>query len=206
MEANTQISMLFHTVMIILHRPPSNMFEKPGISESEDVEICYESLQAILRLMRSYSRYYRYRSLPLDFVQTLSTATGAVMMKRFFQGSSWDDVEIERSLSLLTEAMDDVQNTLPCVKEIRDCVTVARQRRETTVPPDVPLNAPDLMNGLELGSDDATTDFMTSFEDNLGTLITDEFLSAQLQVQDGNDFELEPFDFNNPPGKIDSRH
>ncbi|KHO11126.1 Heat-labile enterotoxin, A chain [Metarhizium robertsii ARSEF 23] len=159
------LHMLFHTVMIILHRPPSNMFEKPGISESEDVEICYESLQAILRLMRSYARYYRYRSLPLDFAQTLSTATGAVMMKRFFQKSSWDDPEIERSLSLLTEAMDEIQNSLPCVKEIRD-----------------------------------------AFDEELGTLITDEFLSAQLQVQDGSGFDFEPFDFNNPPeGTIDSR-
>ncbi|KJK78876.1 hypothetical protein H634G_05690 [Metarhizium anisopliae BRIP 53293] len=200
------LHMLFHTVMIILHRPPSNMFEKPGISESEDVEICYESLQAILRLMRSYSRYYRYRSLPLDFAQTLSTATGAVMMKRFFQKSSWDDPEIERSLSLLTEAMDEIQNSLPCVKEIRDCVSVARQCRETTLPPDVPLNAPDLMNGLELGGADATTGPLTSFDDELGTLITDEFLSAQLQVQDGSGFDFEPFDFNNPPeGTIDSR-
>lgn len=197
--------MLFHTVMIILHRPPSNMFEKPGISESEDVEICYESLQAILRLMRSYSRYYRYRSLPLDFAQTLSTATGVVMMKRFFQKSSWDDPEIERSLSLLTEAMDEIQHSLPCVKEIRDCVSAARQCRETTLPPDVPLNAPDLMNGLELGGADATTGPLTSFDDELGTLITDEFLSAQLQVQDGSVFDFEPFDFNNPPDTIDSR-
>ncbi|KFG87441.1 hypothetical protein MANI_001767 [Metarhizium anisopliae] len=146
------------------------------------------------------------QSLPLDFAQTLSTATGAVMMKRFFQKSSWDDPEIERSLSLLTEAMDEIQNSLPCVKEIRDCVSVARQCRETTLPPDVPLNAPDLMNGLELGGADATTGPLTSFDDELGTLITDEFLSAQLQVQDGSGFDFEPFDFNNPPeGTIDSR-
>jgi hypothetical protein len=48
-------------------------------------------------------------------------------------------------------------------------------------------------------------DFMTSFGDDLGTLITDEFLSSQLQVQDGGGFDLEPFDFNNPPGRIDAR-
>lgn len=179
------------------------MFEQPGISESEDVEICYESLQAILRLMRSYSRYYRYRSLPLDFVQTLSAAAGAVMMKRYLQGASWDDPDIERSLTLLTEAMDEIQNTLPCVKEIRDCVALARQTRETTVPPAVPLNAPDLMNGLELDGS-ATADFLSSFGgDDLGTLITDEFLSAQLQMPDT---EFEPFDFNYALGKIESHH
>jgi len=193
--------MLFHTVMTILHRPPSNMFEKPEIAESEDVEICYESLQAILRLMRTYSRYYRYRSLPLDFVHTLSTAAGTVMMKRFLQGSSWDDPDIDRSLSLITEAMDEIQNTWPCVKEIRECVARARMV-QTMAPPEVPLNAPDLMNGLDV--DDTTmAGFMANFGDDLGTLITDEFLSTQLQTTEPG---LEPFDFNHPPGMIDSRY
>ncbi|KAL3964178.1 hypothetical protein ACCO45_001182 [Purpureocillium lilacinum] len=195
------LHMLFHTVMIILHRPPSNMFEKPEIAESEDVEICYESLQAILRLMRTYSRYYRYRSLPLDFVHTLSTAAGTVMMKRFLQGSSWDDPDIDRSLSLITEAMDEIQNTWPCVKEIRECVARARMV-QTMAPPEVPLNAPDLMNGLDV--DDTTmAGFMANFGDDLGTLITDEFLSTQLQTTEPG---LEPFDFNHPPGMIDSRY
>ncbi|KND95334.1 putative transcriptional regulatory protein [Tolypocladium ophioglossoides CBS 100239] len=198
------LHMLFHTVMIILHRPPSNMFEKPGIAESEDVEICHESLQAILRLMRTYSRFYRYRSLPLDFVHTLSTVAGTVMMKRFLRGSSWDDPNIDRPLSLITEAMDDIRNTWPCVKEIRDCVARARQT-QTTMPPEVPLHGgPDLMNGLEMDDDevDAMTSFMAGLGDDPGTLVTDEYLSAQLQ---GGQSCLESFDFNQPPGMIDSR-
>ncbi|KAG8420943.1 hypothetical protein J3459_003967 [Metarhizium acridum] len=101
--------------------------------------------------------------------------------------------------------MDEIQNSLQCVKEIRDCVTVARQCRETTWPPDVLLNAPDLINRHELGGADATTGLLTSFDDELGTLITDGFLSAQLPVQDGSAFNFDPFDFNNPPGTIDSR-
>ncbi|KAK5990445.1 putative transcriptional regulatory protein [Cladobotryum mycophilum] len=133
------LHMVFHTMMIILHRPPSQMFEKPGIAESEDVEICYESLQAILRLMRSYSRFYRYRSLPLDFVHTLSTAAGTVMMKRFLHKASWDDPDIERALSLILEAMDEIQNTWPCVRDIRDVLLQAK-RTQTTMPPEDPLN------------------------------------------------------------------
>ncbi|OAA74006.1 Transcription factor [Cordyceps fumosorosea ARSEF 2679] len=40
------LHMVFHTVMIILHRPPSNMFDKPGIAESEDVPVAAVGLCA----------------------------------------------------------------------------------------------------------------------------------------------------------------
>lgn len=188
--------MMFHTIMIILHRPPSHMFENPGIAESEDVEICYESLQAILRLMRSYSRYYRYRCLPLDFVHTLSTAASTVMMKRFLQKASWSDPDIERALSLVMQAMNEIQHTWPCVREIRDVVMQAQQT-QATMPPEDPLNAPGLMNGLEgvAGHDGFLANLGEDVD--IGTLITDEFLSAQVPfLEEG----LEPFDFNQFPG------
>ncbi|KAL7818212.1 fungal-specific transcription factor domain-containing protein [Trichoderma aethiopicum] len=190
------LHMMFHTIMIILHRPPSHMFENPGIAESEDVEICYESLQAILRLMRSYSRYYRYRSLPLDFVHTLSTAASTVMMKRFLQKASWSDPDIERALSLVMQAMDEIQHTWPCVREIRDVVLQAQQT-QATMPPEDPLNAPGLMNGLEgvAGHDGFLANLGEDVD--IGTLITDEFLSAQVPFLDEG---LEPFDFNQFPG------
>ncbi|KAL9484680.1 hypothetical protein ACSS6W_003469 [Trichoderma asperelloides] len=186
------LHMMFHTIMIILHRPPSHMFEKPGIAESEDVEICYESLQAILRLMRTFSRYYRYRSLPLDFVHTLSTAASTIMMKRFLQKASWSDPDIERGLSLITLAMDEIQNTWPCVREVRD-VLLQAQQTQATMPPEDPLDAPDLMNGLEASNDDGF--FANLGDGDIGTLLTDEFLSAQLPGMG-----LEPFDFNQMPG------
>lgn len=179
--------------MIILHRPPSNVFDKPGVAESEDVEICYESLQAILRLMRSFSRFYRYRSLPLDFVQTLSTAAGVVLMKRYLQKASWTDPDIERSLSLILEAMNEIQNTWPCVREIRDLVVQAQQT-QPHLPPQYPFNAPDLMTGLELDTGGDFGSFMPNMTDDVGTLITDEFLRTQLQIPDAT--VLDNFDFN----------
>lgn len=204
--------------MIILHRPPSNMFDKPGVAESEDVEVCYESLQAILRLLRSFSRFYRYRSLPLDFVQTLATATGIVLMKRYLQKASWTDPDIERSLSLLLEAMNDIQNTWPPVREIRDSL-VRAQQTQPALPPEVPFTASDLMTGLQMdvtamsGGEDGgagagtgdvgagDTAFMAHMNAGSGgdfeTLITDEFLSAQLQVSEP---ALHPFDFSQMPG------
>lgn len=78
--AHTYHSMLFHTVMIILHRPPRHLFKSPGIATSDDVEFCYESLQAILKLLKSYSRFYKFSALPLDFVHTLSVAAGTILV------------------------------------------------------------------------------------------------------------------------------
>lgn len=190
------LHMVFHTVMIILHRPPTNMFNTPGVAESEDVEICYESLQAILRLMRSFSRFYRYRSLPLDFVYTLATAAGVVMMKRSLQKSSWTDPDIERSLSLILEAMNEIQTTWPCVKEVRNVLLQVQNTQPNMAPEDV-MSAPDLMTGLHL---DPTTfgDFMTGISaDDINTLITDEYLSTQLHMPETG---LDTFDFNSMPG------
>lgn len=112
-------SMQFHTSMIILHRPPRHLFTNPDISTSEDVEICYESLQAILRLMRSYSRLFRYDELPLDFVHTLSVAASTVLMRRWLDG---DVKQMEREMGQVLQAMLDVRETWPSVDEIEKSV------------------------------------------------------------------------------------
>ena len=193
--------MLFHTVMIILHRPPSHLFENDSVSESEDVQICYESLAAIMRLMRCYARFYRYRSLPLDFVHILSTAAGTIMMKRYFQHSSWDDPEIEKSLALIIDAMEEIENTWPCIREIKDFVKQARQT-QSSMPLGDPLNFPDLMNGLELSHEASgmhggvTMPNLADMGDDLGTLLTDEFLATHIQVAEPT---LNDFNFNIAP-------
>ncbi|KAI3336484.1 fungal-specific transcription factor domain-containing protein [Xylariaceae sp. AK1471] len=129
------LHLLFHTVMTILHRPPSQLLQKPGSSfDLDDIEICYESLGAMLRLIRSYSRFYSYRHLPLDFVQTLSTAAGTILMRRHINNLPWDDAETTRSLDLVIQAMEDIKDTWPCVKEILNSVLKARQTETSTMP------------------------------------------------------------------------
>lgn len=120
--------------MIILHRPPRHLFSQPGIAASEDVEICYESLQAIFRLMRSYSRFYRYQYLPLDFVHTLSVAASTILMKRCLDDAPWEEAKTSRSLALVLEAMNAVKETWPCVSEIEKIVTRASQAPSSGLP------------------------------------------------------------------------
>ncbi|TGJ79843.1 hypothetical protein E0Z10_g8921 [Xylaria hypoxylon] len=129
------LHLLFHTVMTILHRPPSQLLQKPESSfDRDDIDICYESLGAMLRLLRSYGRFYSYKHLPLDFVQTLSTAAGTILMRRHLDHLPWVDAETSRSLDLVIEAMEDIKDTWPCVKEILNSVLNARQTEAATMP------------------------------------------------------------------------
>ncbi|KAI0879744.1 fungal-specific transcription factor domain-containing protein [Hypoxylon argillaceum] len=131
------LHLLFHTVMTILHRPPSQVLQKPEPSfDRDDVEICYASLGALLKLTRHYGRFYAHRHLPLDFVQTLATMAGTALMRRQLEGLPWDDAETARALDLVVQVMADVRDTWPCVGEILAAVLRAR-RTEAAVMPDV---------------------------------------------------------------------
>lgn len=114
--------MQFHTAMIILHRPPRTKFPKAGISLTEDVETCYESLQALCCLMRRYSRSYQYAELPVDFVHTLSVAASVVLMRRHLDK---DATAMEREMTLIREAMRMTAVTWPCVQKVEQSVAAA---------------------------------------------------------------------------------
>ncbi|EXJ78721.1 hypothetical protein A1O1_09123 [Capronia coronata CBS 617.96] len=176
------LHMLFHTGMIILHRPPRTLFGDPKIATSEDTEICYQSLEAILRLLRSYARHYRYVDLPLDVMHILSTAAATVLMKRFFNKAQWTDIEISKPLSFLLGVMDEIKVKWPCMLEIRESIT--RSISEPLADPEVgpageigPLCSPESAHELPDGQDDQST---TSAGD-LGLLMTEDFLSGHFE-------------------------
>ncbi|CAK7224658.1 hypothetical protein SEUCBS140593_005643 [Sporothrix eucalyptigena] len=131
------LHLVFHTAMIILHRPLRRHLDDPAaapqVIASEDVEICYESLAAILRLLRTYTRQhhehhndqYRLALLPLDIVHTLSTAAGVVLMRRHLERLAWTDRDVALPLNQLLDAMRAVQPVYPCMTEILDAVVDA---------------------------------------------------------------------------------
>lgn len=116
------IHMLFHTTMIILHRPPRQHLDDEAVINGEGVEICYQSLSAILKLLKSYGRYYRFEFLPLDFIQTLASAAEMVMIRRYIEKSPWDDKDIARPMAQILDVMDAIQEVSPSVQEIRDSI------------------------------------------------------------------------------------
>ncbi|ETN39569.1 uncharacterized protein HMPREF1541_05795 [Cyphellophora europaea CBS 101466] len=195
------LHMLFHTAMTILHRPPRHLFHTANIAQSEDVEICYASLSAVLRLITSYSRHYRLADLPLDFVHILSSAAGTVLMKRFFDNSAWTDSDVAKPLATLLGAMEEIQRVWPCVREIKGSIERAMQTETQGTPrgqmdigmsmdidlgPVVNFAASPWTAGEELelpefesgvpaaGASDGTTP-------DLGLLLTDDFLTGQFE-------------------------
>lgn len=122
--------------MIILHRPPRQLVRRPANPGDPDdsMEICYESLNAILRLLRSYARHYDFDLLPLDFVHTLSTAAGTILMRRYSEDLPWDDAETRRSLDLVMRAMEGAQRAWPCMEEILRGIRNARDTAAVSIP------------------------------------------------------------------------
>lgn len=171
--------MVFHTAMIILHRPPRHLYSRPGISKSDDVDICYESLHAIIRLLRSYSRYYKYSALPLDFVHTLSVAAGTVLMRISLEDLPPDDSSIVKSMETILDAMDKIKHTWPCIVEVKSrvvqamSISGAEEHRSTQDP------LLDFGFLADFGSANATglDDINMHIPDaELGILLTDDFL------------------------------
>jgi hypothetical protein len=119
--------MLYHTAIIILHRPPRSVLKDPEVAVSQDVQTCYESLEAIIKLLRTYSRYYEYYDLPFTFVHTLATAASVLLMKRYIEDLSWDNVAVSKPLGHVLEAIDAVSQTWPCARQVRSVVNSAME-------------------------------------------------------------------------------
>ncbi|KAM3065048.1 hypothetical protein ACMFMF_011518 [Clarireedia jacksonii] len=145
------LHMQYHTAMIILHRPPRAAFKDPGIGATEDVQICYESLDTVLKLLRMHSsnlHNYPYSHLPITFVHSLATAASIILMKRYIEGSSWKEPAIARSLDQVLEALDGVSHTWTCAKQVREVINSAMKE---TSKPDPQKGSPenfDFMGGL----------------------------------------------------------
>lgn len=105
--------MQFHTAMIILHRPPRHVFNSPKISTSEDVATCYQSLDDIVKLLKSFSRNYNYNYLPVTFVHILASASSVVLMKQHIGNLDWNDPLVSMPLDLILEAVDGISQTWP---------------------------------------------------------------------------------------------
>jgi hypothetical protein len=114
--------MLFHTSLIILHRPPWQIVRSNNVLVDDDIQICYESLEMIIKLLKTYSRLHSFSNLPLDFVYILSAATSTVLLRRFLDQASFKSEQISKPLSLLLGIMDEIKDNWPCVRGVRDDV------------------------------------------------------------------------------------
>ena len=178
-----RLHMLFNTAMIILHRPPRQHLDDEAVSKGEGVEVCYQSLSAIIRLFRSYTRYYKIRFLPLDVVHTLSAAAEVVLLKKRMEGSTWNDNDISKPLYYILELMEDVEAVWPCIGGVRQSIINAM----ASEPPEFSPQILDRGVGfMDVFSFDAAcslpqmlgSDVGWNGNTDLGLLVTDDYLNT----------------------------
>ncbi|KAK0384674.1 hypothetical protein NLU13_8760 [Sarocladium strictum] len=177
------LHMLFYTCMIILHRPPRHHLDDEAVARSEGVEVCYQSLAAILRLLKSYQRYYRLEIMPLALVQTLSAAAEVIMLKRYLEKSSWKDKDISKPTAQILEAMEVIQDVYPCIRDIRQSIIANQEAEDSTPLANVQEPGPielDLMDFLHAGAGPFPSwlqdDSPGSDNSDLGFLVTDDLV------------------------------
>lgn len=115
--------------MIILHRPPKQTFQDPGIATSQNVKNCYESLDFIIKLLGIFRfKKHDYSHLPFTFIHILATAASTVLMKRQIGDLPWDSTEIDKPLKEILLAFDGISETWPCATQIREMIESAINR------------------------------------------------------------------------------
>lgn len=157
--------MLYHSCMIVLHRVPHSFLEPNCESASSDVQVCYESLEAILKLVRTFGRLYSFRTLPLDIVYILSVSIGVLFSKSALEKTSLQDPTLKVPLDTLLEALSSIRETWSCAEDLRTCILDNLQRSDANesfyAPSDDNFYMPDLQS----------CEWFAALEDpNLGTM------------------------------------
>lgn len=126
--------MFFHTVMIILHRPPKHSSLEHLQSVAEDVDICSSSLSSILQLMKVYSKQYSYSALPVTFIHTCASAASIVLLKRALSAgphgtgrNARDAQETANQLEQISKVIDSIAETWVSAKQIQASIASARE-------------------------------------------------------------------------------
>ncbi|KAI9745261.1 MAG: hypothetical protein M1818_001540 [Claussenomyces sp. TS43310] len=142
------LHVFYHTVMIVLHRPPPHSSDEYLSASTSDLEICYHSLSSILQLFKLYSRYYSYNHLPSNFVHAAASAASIVLLKRYLESraaaigstpsSGTDTATTAQQLDQVLTAIDNISLTWTSAHQIRTMVLEA-----TNTTSDLHLALPD---------------------------------------------------------------
>lgn len=110
-------SFFYHTLIILLHRPPRQSFRSHLASIPEDLEICDRSLSSILQLLKVYYRYYGFAQLPVTFVHTAATATSIILLKRWLHRNDADETAAQ--LNQISRVVDGLALSWSVAKHIQ---------------------------------------------------------------------------------------
>jgi Asp-tRNA(Asn)/Glu-tRNA(Gln) amidotransferase C subunit len=131
--------MFFHTVMIILHRPPRHSTLAHLATVPEALDICDASLTAILQLMKVYSKHYSWSALPVTFIHTTASAASIVLLKRYLARGNANmglavpaqgirnAQETSSQLEMISKVVDAIAETWVSARQIQTSIAEARR-------------------------------------------------------------------------------
>lgn len=90
-----------------------------------DIEICNESVEAIVRLMRLQKRQGGYNQLPPISVHSLASAASIVLLKLYMEGPANQRPDTAEQLKDILSTIDGVAETWSSALQVREMVNQA---------------------------------------------------------------------------------
>ncbi|KAL3489796.1 hypothetical protein BJX62DRAFT_238774 [Aspergillus germanicus] len=137
----------YHTVLILLYRPPRGLMSNHLAIFRQGFEICEQSLTFILQLLKVYSRDYGLDQLPMTFVHTAATVASLVLLKLDVPGLSSDYNSTTQQLEQISAFVEKLARTWTAASPIQGAINDAQQRiaDTSTLQEPISLNCDDIM-------------------------------------------------------------
>ncbi|KAI5848048.1 fungal-specific transcription factor domain-containing protein [Tricharina praecox] len=119
------LHMMYHTVLIVLHRPPLSLQFTRTPAITPDFAICWSSVTAIIKLIKQYSRGNEYLYLPVTFVHTATAAASIILLKRHIVHEALADDEASKFLNVILSALGGCAATYPAAAQAKQAILMA---------------------------------------------------------------------------------
>ncbi|KAJ0424568.1 fungal-specific transcription factor domain-containing protein [Aspergillus carlsbadensis] len=130
----------YHTVLILLYRPPRKLMSNHLAIFRQGFEICEQSLALIFQLLKAYSRDYGFNQLSMTFVHTAAAVTSLVLLKLYVPGLSSDYNATAQQLEQISVFVDKLARVWTAASPIQAAINDARQRITQTGSPQEPIS------------------------------------------------------------------
>ncbi|KAJ5097179.1 hypothetical protein N7456_007900 [Penicillium angulare] len=122
------LHLYYHTVVILLCRPPRQIMSHRVSAFKQSFEICEQSLGAVLHLFEKYAKDYDSKPFPMTCLHTIATVVSIILLKLQVPGLSNDMNTNLRQLELISDVVDHAASTWPSAGPIHDIVNDARRK------------------------------------------------------------------------------
>ncbi|KAA8904874.1 fungal-specific transcription factor domain-containing protein, partial [Sphaerosporella brunnea] len=126
------LHMMYHTALIVLHRPPLTLQYTRTPVATADFDICWASVTAIIKLIKQYVRGNEYLYLPMTFIHTATAAASIILLKRHTVQEDTDE-EASKFLHVILDALDGCSATWSTATQAKQTILMADEEARLKV-------------------------------------------------------------------------